>query len=174
MAAGVPEVRNRNHLLVFYFVLHGKDEVELSQSFVRIVAQQREQAFRHPKLKIIANGEPPALLSRKTRKRLLNQSRLAIADIDPLREATYKCSSIRLLWANMSEEVLVAVEQLNSAGDVAHRKVVPQFMEELARNARTFSDFEPGCGHSVENDSTFLSKSSDSDDFVCNPSCTRI
>jgi hypothetical protein len=74
----------------------------------------------------------------------------------------------------MREEVLMAAEQFNTAGDVAHREVVPQFMEELARNARIFSGFEPGCGHNVENDSTFLSNSSDSDDFVCNPNSARI
>jgi hypothetical protein len=66
------------------------------------------------------------------------------------------------------------VEQFNTAGDVAHREVVPQFMEKLARHARILLLIEPGCGHSVENDSTFLSKSSESDDLVCNPLCTRI
>ena len=61
----------------------------------------------------------------------------------------------------------MAVEQLNTAGDVAHREVVPQFMEKLARHARILLFIEPGCGHSVENDSTFLSKSSESDDLAC-------
>lgn len=74
----------------------------------------------------------------------------------------------------MRKEVLMAIEQFNTAGDVAHREVVPQFMEKLARHARILLFIEPGCGHSVENDSTFLSKSSDSDDLVCNPNCARI
>ena len=73
----------------------------------------------------------------------------------------------------MRKEVLMAIEQFNTAGDVAHREVVPQFMEKLARHARILL-IEPGCGHSVENDSTFLSNSSESDDLVCNPLCTRI
>jgi hypothetical protein len=105
---------------------------------------------------------------------LLNQSRFAIPDIYPLRKATYKGSRIRLLRANMREEMLVAVEQFNTAGNVAHGEVVPQFMKKLVRNARIFSSFEPRRGHSVENDSTFLSNSSESDDLVCNLIFTRI
>ena len=63
----------------------------------------------------------------------------------------------------MREEVLMAVEQFNTAGDMSHHQVVLQFLEKLARHARVFLCVEPGCGHSVENDSTFLSKSSESD-----------
>jgi|SRR5689334_9859798 hypothetical protein len=66
----------------------------------------------------------------------------------------------------MRKEMLVAVEQLNAAGDMAHREVVPQFMEKLGRYAGILL-VEPGCSHSAENDSTLLSKSSDSDDLVC-------
>jgi hypothetical protein len=65
--------------------------------------------------------------------------------------------------------MLVAVEQLNAAGHVAHYQVVFQVLEKLARHARILFAIEPGCGHSVENDSTFLSKSSESDEFICNP-----
>jgi hypothetical protein len=72
-----------------------------------------------------------------------------------------------MLRANTRKEMFVAVEQLNTAGYVAHREVVPQFMEKLGRYAGIFL-VEPGCGHNVENDSTLLSKSSESDDLVCN------
>lgn len=74
----------------------------------------------------------------------------------------------------MRKEVLMAIEQLNTTGDVAHREVVSQFVEKLARHASIFLFIEPGCSHSVENDSTFLSKSSESDDLACNPSYARI
>jgi hypothetical protein len=57
---------------------------------------------------------------------------------------------------------------------MAHHQVVLQFLEKLARHARILFLVEPGCGHSVENDSTFLSKSSESDELVCNPCCRRI
>ena len=62
----------------------------------------------------------------------------------------------------------MAVEQLNTAGYVAHGEVVPQFMEKLGRYAEILL-VEPGCGHSVENNSTLLSNSSESDDLVCHP-----
>jgi hypothetical protein len=50
---------------------------------------------------------------------------------------------------------------------VPHDQVVLQILEKLAGHARILFDIEPGCGHSVENDSTFLSNSSESDEFVC-------
>ena len=52
----------------------------------------------------------------------------------------------------------MAVQQSNSAGYLAHHQVVLQFLEKLARHARILLFIESGCGHSVENDSTFLSK----------------
>ena len=105
---------------------------------------------------------------------MFNQGRLAIADIDPLRETTNKSGGIRLLRADMGKEVLMAVQQAYAIGNVAHHQVVFQLLEKLARYARSFIFIEAGCGHSVENDSTFLSNSSESDEFVCNPGCARI
>src|SRR6476661_3025336 len=115
-----------------------------------------------------------ALFPRKPRKDLLNQSRLAVADIDPLRKTADKSGCVRQVRANRCKEVLMAIQQFNTAGNVAHHQVVLQLLEKLAGHARTLLFVEAGCGHSVENDSTFLSKSSESDDLICNACCTRI
>jgi hypothetical protein len=50
-----------------------------------------------------------------------------------------------------------------------HYQVVFQFLEKLAGHTRILFDIEPGCGHSVENNSTSLSDSSESDEFGCGP-----
>jgi hypothetical protein len=170
----VPEVRDCHHFFVFQFILHGKHEIKLTKRLVRIVPQKREQPFRHTQLQIVIHGKMSALLPRKACQHLLNQSRLAISDINPLSKTADKSGRIRLLRADMRKEVFMAVQQFNAAGYVAHHQVVFKFLEKLAGHARILLDIEPGCGHSVENDSTFLSKSSESDDLVCNPSCARI
>jgi hypothetical protein len=55
-----------------------------------------------------------------------------------------------------------------------HYQVVFQFLEKLAGHTRILFDIEPGCGHSVENNSTFLSDSSESDEYVCSPAMPGI
>src|SRR5579864_5072610 len=115
-----------------------------------------------------------APFARKARQHLLNQSRLAITNIDPLGKTADKSGCVWQLRANRCKKVLMAIQQFNSAGYVAHHQVVLQFLEKLARHARGLLFVEPGCGHSVENDSTFLSNSSESDELVCNPCCRRI
>ena len=136
MATCIPEVRDRNYFFVFYLVLHGKDEIKLPQRLVRIVTQQRKQSFRHPKLKIVAYGEMSAFLPWKARQHLLNQSRLAVTNIDPLRKTTDKSGCVRQIRADCCKEVLMAVQQSNSAGYVAHHQVVLKFLEKLAGHAR--------------------------------------
>jgi hypothetical protein len=84
-----------------------------------------------------------------------------------LGQAAYKRGGVRLLRSHGGKKMLVPVEQLNSARYVPHDQVVLQILEKLAGHARILFDIEPGCGHSVENDSTFLSNSSESDEFVC-------
>src|SRR6476661_3213872 len=96
----------------------------------------------------------PALLFGKARQQLLDQIRLAIAYIDPLRQAADEGRGIHLLRAHGGKEVLVLIEQGNTARDVAHHQVVFQLLEKLARDAGILFHIEAGCGHGACDNST--------------------
>src|ERR1041385_6526415 len=139
-----------------------------------MIAQQLEQPFSHPELQIVIDRQTSARLFRKARQHFFDESGLAIADIDPLRQAAYEGGGVRLLRSHGGKKMLVPVEQLNAARYVPHHQVVLQLLEKLVGHAGILFDIEPDCGHSVENNSTFLSASSDSDEWVCSPATRGI
>ena len=133
MATRLPELGYGDQFLIFNFLLHGKNQIEMETRVVRFVLQKSKQALRHAQLQIITQRQSGAHGTGKTGQQFLQQRGFAIANIHPLRHIANKRRSMTLFRTKRGEKPGMGIQQGDAFAHLTGSHVVFQFSQEGVR-----------------------------------------